>query len=272
MNPTGTRLARVQVAGQAGIDRVYADLADAVEAEVWRWSTRDADGGDALPMSARAAILAAVALLLDRTRPALITAVLAARTAARGAALAGQSPLPVDVAEEAAARIEVARTIGGAQPGVLRQLGAVLATGIGAGLAAGEIAKRARQYFAPWFAPRRNVAGQVTRAGRQGAIATWPGRAGYASQHVRLVMLYQSAESHDAAIRGTAERAGAAMRWNLSAAHAGVDVCDGHARLDSGLGPGVYWPRDYPPRPHPGCRCYASLAAVPVSALAGRTP
>ena len=132
MNPTGTRLARVQVAGQAGIDRVYADLADAVEAEVWRWSTRDADGGDALPMSARAAILAAVALLLDRTRPALITAVLAARTAARGAALAGQSPLPVDVAEEAAARIEVARTIGGAQPGVLRQLGAVLATGIDA--------------------------------------------------------------------------------------------------------------------------------------------
>lgn len=46
-------------------------------------------------------------------------------------------------------------------------------------------------------------------------------------------------------------------RWRLSRSHPKPDICDEYARVDFGLGPGV-WPKDRVPRikPHPHCMCY----------------
>jgi len=45
--------------------------------------------------------------------------------------------------------------------------------------------------------------------------------------------------------------------WRLSGSHPKPDICDEYARMDFGLGPGV-WPKDRVPRvkPHPHCMCY----------------
>ena len=46
-------------------------------------------------------------------------------------------------------------------------------------------------------------------------------------------------------------------QWRLSSAHPRVDICDEWARVDQGLGAGV-WSKDRVPRgkAHPHCMCY----------------
>lgn len=47
------------------------------------------------------------------------------------------------------------------------------------------------------------------------------------------------------------------IKWNLSASHPRVDICDTLATQDLfGLGPGVYKPEALPGLPHPQCKCF----------------
>lgn len=63
------------------------------------------------------------------------------------------------------------------------------------------------------------------------------------------------------------------LRWNLSLSHPAPDVCDLYATRDTGLGPGVYLPDDFPVS-HPNCLCFqtAVLKAFPESGLGGAVP
>lgn len=51
----------------------------------------------------------------------------------------------------------------------------------------------------------------------------------------------------------------AGMKWNLSAAHPKVDICDAYAR-GGPEGNGVYPIGSYPVNPHPNCMCYPTNA------------
>lgn len=276
MDSAGARLAQAQVDGHRRIDEVYAALADAVEAEVLRWAsgpaTDPAGGSPRLPLGARAAILVGIGHLLDRARIPLTEAIAAARQEAIVAAETDHEPLPRDVIADFWARHEIYRTLGTDRASVLSQTGAILISGIAAKLAAPEIAQRVRQYFSPWFAPRRNVAGAVVRAGRQGAISHWPGRAGMASQHARLVLLYQTSEAHGQTILRIARRDDLYVRFYTSKRHRHADSCDQHARADVGFGPGVYRWGDAPKIPqHVNCRCYINTVERDTGARVQRT-
>lgn len=256
MTDAGARLAQAQVDGHLALDSIYHDLAEQVEAEVLRWETAT-DGESLLPAVARALILARVDALLDAARLPLTEAVMAARREAIAAAEYGHEALPRDMAADLEARAETWRTMETQRSSVINQLGAILVTGVVRKLAVREIARRSQQYFAPWFAPRRNVAGTVVRAGRQGAIASWPGRAGMASQHARLVMLYQTTSAHGQTILRIAQRDNLYVRYYVSRRHRESDSCDQHARRDVGHGAGVYQWGSAPRVPqHLNCRCY----------------
>lgn len=260
MNPTGTRLAEAQTKGHLRIDAIYQDLADTVEAEVVRRAATAGDGAPRLPMEARGGILLGIGALLDAARWDLAQAVMHSRDDAVAAAELGHEPLRQQI-DTLQALNETYRTLETDRSSVLRQAGAILTRGIAADLAASVIARQVRQYFSPWFAARRDATGALRRADRQGAITHWPGQAGMASQHVRLVMLYQTGWAHGQVIRHIAERDRLDVRWNLSYQHQETDVCDQHARRDVGLGAGIYPFDDAPPVPqHPRCRCYYSTS------------
>lgn len=260
MNPTGTRLAQAQVKGHLRIDAIYQDLADAVEAEVARRAVTAGDGAPRLPLAARGAVLVAVGGLLDGARWALAQAITESRQDAIAAAEYEHEPLRQQI-DTLQAWNETYRALETDRASVLGQTGAILARGIAANIAATVIARQVRQYFAPWFAARRDATGTLRRADRQGAIQHWPGQAGMASQHVRLVMLYQTTWAHGRVIRSIAARDRLDVRWNLSYQHQETDICDQHARRDVGLGPGIYPFDDAPPVPqHP--RCFPAGVAV----------
>lgn len=259
MNPTGTRLAQAQVKGHLRIDAVYEGLADAVEAEVMRWVAEAGGGAPRSPLTHRSSVLIAIDGLLESARGDLARAVMASIEDAIAAAEVGHDAVQTDPMTDVQTRIEVYRSLGTDRQSVLHQADHMLWTGIATGMAAQEIARRVRQYFSPWFAVRRDATGALRRADRQGAITHWPGQAGMASQHVRLVMLYQTTWAHGRVIRSIAARDRLDVRWNLSYQHQETDVCDGHARRDVGLGPGIYPFDDAPPVPqHPRCRCFLS--------------
>lgn len=265
MNPTGTRLAQAQVKGHLRIDDVYDRLADAVEAEVLRWASPDSDGKQQLTPTGSSLAVLGIGSLIDAAGPEIIAAVLAARQDAIDAAQVGHDPLTTDTLTDQLAmlqaRADIARGLQNARPGVLAQTTQLLVRGVGVALDAREIARRVGQYFNPWFAPRRNVTGQRTRESRQGAVASWPGQAGMASQHVRLVMLYETTWAHGRVISRIAERDKLDVQWNLSYQHREIDGCDQRHRHDVGLGPGIYPFDEAPPVPsHYGCRCYYSTS------------
>lgn len=261
MNPTGTRLAQAQVKGHLRIDAVYQDLADAVEAEVARWAATVAGGAPRSPLAHRSSVLIAIDGLLEAARADLARAVMVSIRDAITAAEVGHDAVQADPMTDVQTRIEVYRSLGTDRQSVLHQTDSMLWTGIATGMAAPDIARRVRQYFSPWFAARRDATGALRRADRQGAIQHWPGQAGMASQHVRLVMLYQTGWAHGRVIRRIAERDRLDVRWNLSYQHQETDGCDEHHRRDVGLGPGIYPFDDAPPVPqHPRCRCYYSTS------------
>lgn len=51
------------------------------------------------------------------------------------------------------------------------------------------------------------------------------------------------------------------LKWNLSASHPRIDICDDLARGGPG-GDGVYSVGDYPGRPHPNCLCFATNVMI----------
>lgn len=60
------------------------------------------------------------------------------------------------------------------------------------------------------------------------------------------------------------------IKWNLSASHPKVDICDEYATADVGLGPGVYPPEAVPNMghpAHPNCICYLTAVLEPIEEL-----
>jgi hypothetical protein len=124
------------------------------------------------------------------------------------------------------------------------------------------IASRAAAYFNPWFSPRRDAAG-VLRRDRPGAVTSWPGQAGMASQYPRLLLVTESTAAHGAESRRLARQERSLVRWVLAGQHVKQDVCDEHAERDIGYGRGVYLVDDLPAFPsHPRCRCSLEVLSV----------
>ncbi len=255
----GERLASVQLRGHMDADAVYQALADGVESAVLRHAVRDSNGAPRVNVAAVSAVLLDVGRLLDRARPVLIEVVLSAVRGAVDAAQAGVEPLRGDVAmfEAATATRPAQHSLITSRQGVLRQTTALLLSGVKQELAATAVARTVRQYFSPFFAPRRDASGTLLRADREGAIRYWPGRAGMASERVRLVMLTETTAAHGRTMRRIARRDDELIRYTLSILHIERDSCDERARRDVGFGPGLYLPNDAPSVPeHPRCRCY----------------
>ncbi|MBA3580732.1 MAG: hypothetical protein H0W42_12205 [Gemmatimonadaceae bacterium] len=86
-----------------------------------------------------------------------------------------------------------------------------------------------------------------------------------ASQHPRLVALYQTTAAHGRQMAFIAERDGHGLRWRLSRNHPGHVPCVVNDERDMGFGRGIYRTADFPTIPqHPRCRCYSE--SVPLVA------
>lgn len=271
MPTAGERLAAVQLGGHRAVDAIYGPLASELEQLVLRHTTRDPDGVLRLSLQARAAILRDLDTRLNAVRGDLFTVV---REAMKAAVLAAQ----VDVAPLSPIETTMLASSGQSwlaldtdRPSVIGQTAALLLRGVVQQLPAKDIAKQVKQYFSPFFAPRRDASGAVLRE-REGAVRSWPGRAGMASQHPRLVMLSETTAAHGRTMRRLARRDGQLLRYTLSLKHLERDACDANARQDVGFGPGLYLPDDAPSVPaHPRCRCYfenAGKVPFPVEQMA----
>ncbi len=263
---TGQRLARVQYDSHLAIDGVYGPLADAVEQAVLHRASPDERGMPRLSDIGRVLALVEIGRLLDLARPALAAVVMeAVRSAATAAYDVGTPPAAVDIVPVTfQAEVPVAASLRNSRSGVLRQTGALLVRGGVLGLAAREVAKTVRDYFSPWFATRRDAQGALTRAQREGAIRSWPGRAGMASERARTVMLTETTAAHARATHRLAEREEMGLQWHLSAGHSDADECDEKQHRSSrGQDRGVYVPSEFPKMPsHPNCRCYSSVVPL----------
>ncbi len=255
---TGQRLAAVQVSGHSRVDAAYAPLAKDVAALILRYAQTGADGVARLTMTGRALVLHEIGVKLDAIRPELLAAILGSAIEA-GIAASDDGERVLDSADTRTTASIVWRSLGTDRLSVISQTGALLVRGIAAGMAASVVAKAVGSYFSPWYVTRRDAEGNLVRAGREGGIRAWPGRAGMASQHARTVMLTEATAAHGRATRIIAERNGQGLRWNLSPRHKERDLCDERARADVGYGPGNYLASEFPSIPsHPQCRCFSS--------------
>jgi hypothetical protein len=252
----GERLAAVQLDGHVAVDKLYAPLAADLEQLVLRHATRGPDGVLRLSLQARAAILRELDMRLNGIRSDLFGVVRETMKAAVSAAQLDVEPLPAGETATLASSGQAWLALATDRPSVMGQTAALLLHGVVGQLPASEVAKRVKQYFSPFFAPRRDAGGAILRD-RQGAVRSWPGRAGMASQHVRLVMLSETTAAHGRTMRRLARRDGDLIRYTLSIRHLERDDCDANAKRDVGFGPGLYLPDSAPAVPaHPRCRCY----------------
>lgn len=254
----GALLAAVQLAGHKAIDAIYRAIAAAIHAAILRRATPDSRGILRLSLPARAAILTDLGRLLDTERPLLFTAIMeSVREAERVAGIGAVALPPRDITTSLIPYGVVWRALGTDRASVISQTGALLVRGIAAGVAASVVAGQVRQYFSPFFAPRRDEAGKLLRADRVGAVKHWPGRAGMASQHPRTIMLTETTAAHGRSQLQIALYNDQLMKYTLSYQHDHPDECTDLSRRDDGFGAGVYEPRDAPNVPrHPRCRCF----------------
>lgn len=260
MSAAGQRLRRVQVEAHAALDRIYAPIAAAVRALALRFAAADDRGILRLPPAARPAIRSEVERLVAAAELEAARVVVSSVTAAQLAAADGDQDrsLVDDAAALALIGLIALGSLRRNRASVVRQADLVVARGIAASAPAREVGHQLGDYFSPFFAPRRAETGGLRRAERRGAIESWPGRSGMASQHARALMLFQATAGHARTTRRLAERDGFGLRWNLSAGHAEADECDTHAHRGD-LGRGVYSPRNFPRMPsHPQCRCFTT--------------
>lgn len=264
MDTAGERLAAAQLDGHKAIDTLYAPLAADLEELVLRYAAPDQNGVLRLSLPARAAILRQLGTRLDVLRPDLFAVVRDAMKAAVVEAQVDVAPLPAFETASLAPAGQIALSLGSDRPSVIGQSGLLLLRGVVQQLPAREVAKHVRQYFSPWFSQYRDASGKLLHTDRVGAIARWPGQAGMASQHVRLVMLDATSSVHFRTTQRLAVRDDDLLRYHVSHKHLEIDECDRLERQDIGYGPGVYPPDQFPTLPrHRRCRCWAEMADRP---------
>lgn len=258
---TGKALAALQYRTHLAIDDIYAPIAVSVADLVRRFGIPGIDGIARLLFSSIALLKSDVSRLLQSAHSSLTFAIV---QAARDAE---QIADPVGESNEAALFLTGQTAITSLfvnQSAVDAQVEKLLVRGATLKLPIAEIAKAVSQYVSPWFATRRDASGQLLRVVREGILKHWPGQAGMASAHARLVMLTETTAAHARGVGRQSRRDGMLMKWNLSAGHAESDACDDHAQRSSrGFGRGLYLPSEFPRMPeHPRCRCYASSVSI----------
>lgn len=262
MTTDGERLARVQSDAHARIDAIYQPLSVAVGATV----ERALRGRNVVTNDDRLAIVREVDRLIDAQEGDLYNVVSGSLIGAQNAAEFGRAPIKPDIdflRETAASRVQIIESLETARVAVVQQTDKLLVRAIALGWTAAQTARAARQYFAPFYATRRDVTGNLVRV-RDGAVRSWPARAGMASAHIRMTMLTETNAMHFRAISRVASREGRLLRYHVSHKHVEIDECDRLERQDVGFGTGLYPPRSAPKVPrHPRCRCWYEPADRP---------
>lgn len=126
-------------------------------------------------------------------------------------------------------------------------------------------ARKLEQFLDPDLAPVRTVAGRLVRNQRPVIVSRAPGRGGMGSFSARRLARTEITRAHGAAVIWSAERTpgNIGVKWSVSGNHPKADECNIHAARDTGLGKGVYAPRDVPRYPeHPQCRCTLAQATT----------
>jgi hypothetical protein len=264
MATTGQRLAQVQLRGHLRIDTVFADLANDAEQAVLTEAERSP--GNTLTPASSLSVITALRGKLSQASPQLLVLIMGSVQEAVIAALDGEvltTNLAGQALDQFQSRQQVVRTLQGSQPAILEQSTALLLAGVAKGLTNSQMAKQLRQYFAPFFSPRRSVTGKLMRADRKGAVRSWPGRAGMASNLARSVMLDQSGRMHARTTYRLAVQNNLGLQYSLSYQHRDNDECTFLRYQDVGYGPGIYPADDAPQVPrHRRCRCYYSTAPL----------
>lgn len=243
MSAAGLR--RAQYRGQLRLDAVFAPLADDVEGSVTDWLIGLDPQEPARHLSLLPDLRRRISQLVALAEP-LMGGVVSATV---GEALRDADAALIGAAPSAAV---FAPTLAAHRPGIVEQTLSRVRRDLLSGQVARQIAHRASQYFAPWFTPRRDATGTLTRAGRVGAVASWPGQSGMASAPARGLMLTESSAANGAAVVARARRERGRVRWRLAGSHTRMDVCDTRA--------GVYAADQVPPYPsHARCRCVLEL-------------
>jgi hypothetical protein len=254
----GQRLAAVQFAGHAAVNAMYRPLSAEIGQLVLQHAEHGADGVLRLTLAGRAVILRELGLRLDAMRPELYQALRQVVRETVEAAQVGVAPLSAGETVMLASSGQLLLSLASDRANVLGQTGALLLRGVAAGAAAATIAKEVKQYFSPFFAVYRDAKGNLVHEGREGAVKHWPGQAGMASQHARLVMLSETTAAHGRTMMRIAQRDRTLLRYHVSHKHLEIDECDLLERQDVGFGPGLYPPDQFPTVPrHPRCRCWA---------------
>lgn len=254
---TGQRLAAVQMAGHTAIDAVYAPVARDLPVFLLRYAT-PVGGVLRFTLQVVPLLKSFVDRVLQTIHPALVgTIVGAAREAETVADPVGQ----IDERDLVLGGFAVDQSLRVNQAIVVSQAGMLLVDGVEQQLPAREIARRVGQYLSPWFAPRRDATGALLRADRVGAVASWPGRAGMASAHARMLMRYESSRAHTRGMIRRARRDDLWLDWSFGAGHNEADECDDLAEQGPYLADDAPWPPV-----HFGCICYLEPTDPPRNA------
>ena len=145
------------------------------------------------------------------------------------------------------------------------QIDRLLRDAIASGEDALDVADKLEQYLDPSLAPKLTATGRYVRNQAPVIVTRSPGRGGMGSYPARRLARTEITRAHGAATIWAAERTpgNVGVKWNLSGSHPKSDPCDVHASRDSGLGPGVYPPKDVPRYPeHPMDLCNLSQATT----------
>lgn len=128
-----------------------------------------------------------------------------------------------------------------------RQIDAYLEEGIREGKGALQLSRELRQFLTPGESLRRTDKPYGTTASFSGM------------RLARTEITRASNEAHRASAAMNPFVSG--MKWNLSARHPRIDICDDYARGGPN-GDGVYTIEDYPGIPHPQCLCRSSNVMI----------
>jgi len=152
-----------------------------------------------------------------------------------------------------------------ARQDVRDQIDRLLREAVASGEDALGVADKLEQYLDPALAPKLSTTGRYVRNQAPVIVTRSPGRGGMGSFSARRLARTEITRAHGAATIFAAERTPGSLgvKWSTSGSHPKPDECDEKASRDSGLGEGVYPPKDVPQYPsHPMCLCNLSQATT----------